>query len=77
MSCSDFSRVSSDNARLLVINSTVGHISKNDATTCHVALADWDYSVANTASSEVKQVKINTASVSDDRDGTTFPPTCV
>jgi hypothetical protein len=60
-----------------VINSTVGRITKNNARTCRVALANWDYSVADTASSEAKQVKINTASVSDDHGDYLSPYLCV
>jgi hypothetical protein len=71
----DFSKIGSDDTKLLTANPEYGHITKADATACRIALANWDYS-ATENEPEAKRVRIETASIDDhDEVNTNLPST--
>jgi hypothetical protein len=70
----DFSKIGSDNTKLLTTNLEYGHITSSDATACRVALEDWDYSIVDNEPT-AKRVKFDEASIDDLNDtAAVYPP---
>jgi hypothetical protein len=71
----DFSKVNSDDTKLLATNTTTDHIRSEDAAACRVALANHDYN-ENTSEPVAKKAKIDITTVTDSDHHTrsvTFP----
>jgi hypothetical protein len=65
----DFTGISLDDTKLLAINLLTGHIISSDVTTCHIVLANWDYSEIKAESAANKKVRV----INNHHDMATFP----